>query len=151
LRHLILAAHSGGGVPLRRLAQALGGDGDFKAKLKACWGFDSIYGVKDRDAEFWAGWAAAHPDARVEMLYLFTEREVGKNPKQPVGPGNPADRRVPTGTTGPALELERLAAARKLANVVVVRGTRETTLNHNEVPRTHLAGLLRKAAYLEDR
>jgi hypothetical protein len=151
LRHLILAAHSGGGAPLRRLAQALGGDDAYKTKLKACWGFDCLYGVKDKDAEFWAGWAAAHPGAQVAMFYLHTDKEVGKDPKRPVGPGNPVARRVPTGTTGQALELEGLAAGRKLANVAVVRGTRETTLDHTEVPRAHLAGLLRKASYLEDR
>ena len=60
IRHLILAAHSGGGVPLRRLAQVLGDDDAFKDKLKECWGFDSIYGVKDKDAEFWADWAKRH-------------------------------------------------------------------------------------------
>src|SRR5262245_6234213 len=38
IRHLILAAHSGGGVPLRRLAKIYGADGDLKGKLKDCWG-----------------------------------------------------------------------------------------------------------------
>jgi hypothetical protein len=151
LRHLILAAHSGGGVPLRRLAQVLGGDDVFKAKLKACWGFDSIYGVKDKDAEFWSDWAAGHPGTQVAMFYLFTERDVGKDPKRPVGPGNPLARREPSGTTFPAMELQRLAKARGLGNVTVVRQTKATTLNHNEVPRAHLADLLKAAPYLDDR
>jgi hypothetical protein len=38
-----------------------------------------------------------------------------------------------------------------LTNVTVVRETRETTLNHNDVPRAHLADLLRAAPYLDDR
>jgi hypothetical protein len=151
VRHLILAAHSGGGVPLRRLAQVLGDDADYKGKLKECWGFDSIYGVKDRDAEFWSDWAAGHPGTKVTMFYLFTEKGVGKNPKMPVGPGNPLDRREPTGTTFPAMELERLAKARMLGNVAVVRETEAATLNHNEVPRAHLADLLKAAPYLDDR
>src|SRR5262249_53260474 len=67
-RHLILAAHSGGGVPLRRLAQVLGDDNAFKDKLKECWGFDSIYGVKDRDAELWSDWSRGHPGTRVTMF-----------------------------------------------------------------------------------
>jgi hypothetical protein len=151
LRHLILAAHSGGGVPLRRLAQFLGEDAAFKDRLKECWGFDSIYGVKDRDADFWADWAQGHPRTRVTMFYLFTEKAVGKDPKLPVGPQNPLARREPTGTTFPALELERLARARRLGNVRVVRETEATTLNHAEVPRAHLADLLRAAPYLDNR
>ena len=49
------------------------------------------------------------------------------------------------------MDLERLAKAHMLDNVVVVRETKESTLNHNEVPRAHLAELLKGAAYLEDR
>jgi hypothetical protein len=149
VHHLILAAHSGGGVPLRRLAQAASEDADLKDRLRACWGFDSIYGVRDKDAEFWADWAAGHPGARVAIFYLFTEKEVGNDPKQPVGPGNPADHKVPTGTTGPALDLERLARARKLENVSVIR--EEAKVTHAEVPRAHLADLLKAATFLDDR
>jgi hypothetical protein len=151
IRHLILAAHSGGGVPLRRLAQVLGDDDVFKEKLKECWGFDSIYGVKDRDAEFWSDWARGHAGTKVAMFYIFTEKDVGKNPKLPVSPSNPLDHRAPTGTTFPAMELQRLAKAQMLSNVTVVRESKASTLNHNEVPRTHLAELLKAAAYLDDR
>jgi hypothetical protein len=149
VRHLILAAHSGGGVPLRRLARDAGSDAGLKDALKACWGFDSIYGVKDKDAEFWADWAEQHPDARVAMYYLRTEREVGRDPALPVGPNNPADRREPSGTTGPAVELERLARKRKLGNVSVAR--EDPKVAHAEVPRAHLADLLKAATYLDDR
>ncbi len=151
IRHLVLAAHSGGGVPLRRLARILGDDAAYRDKLKACWGFDSIYGVKSRDAEFWADWARDHPGTQVSMFYLFTERLVGKDPSRPPGAGNPLARREPTGTTGPALELQRLAKERMLPNVRVVRETKETTLDHGEVPRAHLAELLKAAPYLDDR
>jgi hypothetical protein len=151
IRHLILAAHSGGGVPLRRLAEILGNDPIYKDKLKECWGFDSIYGVKDKDADFWADWAATHAGCRVTMFYLFTDKEVGKDPKRPVGPDNPADHREPTGTTFPAQELERTAKLRKLENVRVVRDTKETTPRHNDVPQTHFANLLKAATYLNDR
>jgi hypothetical protein len=151
IRHLILAAHSGGGVPLRKLAQILGEDDIYKKSLKACWGFDSIYGVRDRDADFWSNWAATHRDAHVEMYYLFTEKAVGKNPGMPISSSNPFDHRVPSGTTGPALELERLAKASGVTNVAVVRETKESTLDHNEVPRAHLRKLLDAAAYLDRR
>jgi hypothetical protein len=151
VRNIILAAHSGGGVPLRRLAQLLGKLPNYKGKLKECWGFDSIYGVRDKDAEFWAGWAKENPDAKVSMFYIYTERAVGKDPKQPVSTANPLDHREPSNTSGPALELERLANAQKLSNVSVVRETKDSTLKHNEVPRAHLAELLKKATYLDDR
>jgi hypothetical protein len=151
IRHLILAAHSGGGVPLRQLAQILGSDDAFKDKLKECWGFDSIYGIKDKDADFWCDWAKGHAGAKVTMFYIFTQKDVGKDPKLPVSPTNPLDHREPTGTSFPAMELERLANAQKLANVSVVRETAASTLSHNEVPRTHLADLLKAASYLDDR
>jgi hypothetical protein len=151
IRHLILAAHSGGGVPLRRLAQVLGDDDMFKDKLKECWGFDSIYGVKDKDAEFWSTWAKGHPGTKVTMFYLFTEKDVGKDPKLPVSVTNPFDHRVPTGTTFPAMELTRLAQVGKLANVAVVRETKASMIRHNDVPRAHLADLLKAALYLDDR
>jgi hypothetical protein len=151
IRHLILAAHSGGGVPLRRMAKMVGDDAAHKDKLKECWGFDSLYGVKDKDAEFWSDWASTHPGTKISMHYLFTEKDVGKNPKLPVGAANPLDHRQPTGTTFPAMELERLAREKKLDNVQVVRESRATTLDHNEVPRAHFAELLKAARYLDDR
>ena len=83
------------------------------------------------------------------MFYRFTEREVGRDPKLPVGPNNPVDHRDPSGTTGPALELERLARERKLGNVSVVR--EDSKVSHAEVPRAHLSDLLKSATYLDDR
>ncbi len=151
IRHLILAAHSGGGVPLRRLAEILGADVSYKDKLKECWGFDSIYGVNDKDADFWADWAQGHPGTKVTMYFIFTQKDIGKDPKQPVSASNPLDHRGPSGTTFPAMELERLAKARMLGNVAVVRETKASTLSHSDVPRTHLADLLKAASYLEDR
>jgi hypothetical protein len=126
----------------------LGADPAYKDKLKECWGFDSIYGVKDKDADFWADWAQEHPGTKVTMFYIFTQKDVGKDPKLPVSASNPFDHRGPSGTTFPATELERLAKARMLGNVSVVR---ETKASHADVPRTHLADLLKAATYLEDR
>jgi hypothetical protein len=148
IRHLILAAHSGGGVPLRRIAQILGNDSTYKDKLKECWGFDSIYGVKDKDADFWSDWAKDHPGTKVAMYYIFTQKDVGKDPTKPIGPSNSFDHKAPSNTTFPATELERLARERMLKNVAVIR---ETQAGHTDVPRTHLAELLRAATYLDDR
>jgi hypothetical protein len=47
------------------------------------------------------------------------------------------------------MDLERLAGARKLANVAVVREDPKVT--HAEVPRAHLAELLKAAKDLDDR
>jgi hypothetical protein len=168
IRHLILAAHSGGGVALRRLAKIYGSDSRLKGRLKDCWGFDCIYGVKDKDADFWADWAREHPDTRVFMFYIFTQKAVGRNPREPVGKvgrdpkkpigpdnpydhDNPFDHYEPTNTTMPAMELDRLATDGKLGNVAVVRESGAFTLVHNEVPRAHLATLLNRASYLDDR
>jgi hypothetical protein len=82
------------------------------------------------------------------MFYIATDKAVGKDPARPVGPDNPLDHRQPTGTTGPARDLERLAKERKLTNVEVVR---ETEVSHADVPRAHLADLLRTAGYLDSR
>ncbi|MGH7888564.1 MAG: DUF2272 domain-containing protein, partial [Candidatus Binatia bacterium] len=65
LGNLILACHSGGGSPMRRLA---GGRDRALANLRECWGFDCTYNRGD-DA-FWAGWARARPNARVYVYYI---------------------------------------------------------------------------------
>ncbi len=49
------------------------------------------------------------------------------------------------------MELERLAKTQMLGNIAVRRESKASTLSHNEVPRTHLANLLKAAPYLEDR
>jgi hypothetical protein len=50
IRHLILAAHSGGGAPLRRIAQMLGDDVSFKDKVKECGGFAVSSGAEANTA-----------------------------------------------------------------------------------------------------
>jgi hypothetical protein len=54
LRNLVIACHSAGGSGMRRLVGALG---RYKANLVACWGFDCLYGVNDKDAKFWFNWS----------------------------------------------------------------------------------------------
>jgi hypothetical protein len=65
IRSIILAAHSGGGVPLRLIAQ-LAGTNSFANKIKECWGFDCTYSYSDKD---WYDWAKNNPD---KSLYLFS-------------------------------------------------------------------------------
>lgn len=52
IKNLVVACHSGGGVGMRAIVGTLG---DHTMKLKACWGFDCLYGRKlnPDDATFW--------------------------------------------------------------------------------------------------
>lgn len=54
LRNLVIACHSGGGQGMRNLVGALG---RYKRNLKACWGFDCLYGINNEDANFWYDWS----------------------------------------------------------------------------------------------
>jgi hypothetical protein len=57
LRNLVIACHSGGGAGMRNLVGALG---RYKSNLKACWGFDCLYGINAKDAEFWYDWSRSN-------------------------------------------------------------------------------------------
>jgi flagellum-specific peptidoglycan hydrolase FlgJ len=65
LGNLVLACHSGGGLPMRQLA---GGQNRVLVRIRECWGFDCTYNRGD-DA-FWAGWARARPNAKVYIYYI---------------------------------------------------------------------------------
>jgi hypothetical protein len=65
LRNLILACHSGGGLPMRQLA---GGRDRALARLRECWGYDCTYNAGDD--VFWQRWAQARPNARVYIYYI---------------------------------------------------------------------------------
>jgi Uncharacterized protein conserved in bacteria (DUF2272)/Putative peptidoglycan binding domain len=65
LGNLILACHSGGGLPMRQLA---GGRDRALARLQECWGYDCTY--NRGDDVFWEGWARARPNARVYIYYI---------------------------------------------------------------------------------
>ena len=65
LGNLILACHSGGGLPMRQLAT--GGD-RAAAAVRECWGFDCLY--NRGDAEIWGDWARRRPRARLYIRHL---------------------------------------------------------------------------------
>jgi hypothetical protein len=71
LGSLILACHSGGGYPMRRLA--LSGQRS-AALIRECWGFDCLYNTGDD--VLWAKWARARPDARLFIHYLGTTKRL---------------------------------------------------------------------------
>lgn len=64
IRHLILACHSGGGLPMRQLATL---PSRKAGMIRECWGFDCLYNRGDEPT--WAKWAAAHPTSRLFIHY----------------------------------------------------------------------------------
>jgi peptidoglycan hydrolase-like protein with peptidoglycan-binding domain len=90
LGNLILACHSGGGLPMRRLA---GGRGRVLANIRECWGFDCTY--NKGDDVFWEGWARAHPNAKVYIYFI------PGSPTAPLADGL-RDRRVPNAIVQPS-------------------------------------------------
>ena len=58
--NLILAGHSGGGVPMRLLAQHPA----IRGMVREAWCFDSLYGGKT-DIYFWTKWAVGQPQHRL--------------------------------------------------------------------------------------
>jgi hypothetical protein len=112
IRSIILAAHSGGGVPLRLIAQ-LAGTNSFANKIKECWGFDCTYSSSDRD---WYNWAKNNPD---KSLYLFSIRGSStatnaasiQNGKAALPNIHIADSRTPHHNSVPGVHMtERLAS-----------------------------------------
>jgi hypothetical protein len=67
--NIILACHSGGGLPMRLLALS---NQRYTPQIKECWGFDSTYNRGD-DTE-WARWARSRPEVRVFIYYVAGTR-----------------------------------------------------------------------------
>jgi len=68
---IILACHSGGGSPMRKLAK-LKGSGGYADNVIECWGFDCLYNTGDDVA--WANWAKAYPQVKLFIYYLSTTK-----------------------------------------------------------------------------
>jgi len=64
VRSMILACHSGGGWPMRKLATS---PSHFEGVIRECWGFDCLYNGGDENA--WAHWANSHPSSRLFIHY----------------------------------------------------------------------------------
>jgi hypothetical protein len=77
LGNLILACHSGGGLPMRQLAM---GKNRYASHIKECWGFDCLYFTGDEN--LWAQWASSRPDARLFVHYQSSTRERSEKLKQ---------------------------------------------------------------------
>lgn len=70
---IILAAHSGGGAPMLKMAA---GSDRCANNVKECWSFDAMYGAA---AEDWLIWAKAHPQRK---LYAYFGQASGYTNKQ---------------------------------------------------------------------
>jgi hypothetical protein len=119
IRNIILAGHSGAGVPMRRLARS---DNRYAALIKEVWGFDCTYSdAGNVDSTGWAAWARAHPQSQLFIYYL-------RNPS-------------PKSTQPQALKLRKLAPR----NVSVIESNAKT---HYWVPIQHWGERLAGSPYL---
>jgi D-alanyl-D-alanine carboxypeptidase len=121
LHNLIIAGHSGGGVPEREIA---GGGDRALASLGECWGYESLY--HSPDVTFWPTWARAHHDSRLRLFYRPHNSEENAQMVQ---------RFKSVGGLG-------------IANILV---TQSDAPSHMMVPLTHWQACLRAAPFLEDR
>jgi hypothetical protein len=121
LRNLIIACHSGGGVPEREIVDA--GDRALTS-LSECWGFESLY--HDDDLRFWPAWARGHRDSRLLLFFR---------------PHNSPDN---------AMMVHRCETlgALGLPNLIAMKSNAP---DHMHVPVTHWQACLRSAPVLENR
>jgi hypothetical protein len=119
--NIILAAHSGGGSAMLRLARTRQRS---TANIRECWGFDCLYG--EGVQKLWADWAAATPGARLYVHFY-------------VGPK--------ASTVQRSKELQAEKERRRLTNVVV----QDTSAGHNHVPIRHWVERIQRAPFLGPR
>jgi hypothetical protein len=126
IRNIILAAHSGGGLTMLRLAQTV------KAgKVLECWGFDSMYQLPQE----WVNWAATGG-----KYFLFWTNQGAINSKVY---GYNVDRinDILSNTSDPTTAIA-------LPNVVIEFALKpktfaKSTAEHCEVPKTYWADLMK--------
>lgn len=121
IRNIVLAAHSGGGTTMLRLAQTA-----TVGKVCECWGFDSFYYGNPQE---WVDWAA--PGGRF-FLFWHDEENTGDNVRK-------------------FQKLLSLKANATAAGNTFVKNTAEattlfpaTTREHCAVPRTYMPDLLKR-------
>ena len=68
IRKIVLAGHSGAGVPMRLLANSTNAAA---ARIAEVWGFDCTYSARgNADATGWARWARRAPQSQLFIYYL---------------------------------------------------------------------------------
>ena len=107
---------------MRRLVGALG---RYKKNLAACWGFDCLYGINDKDAVFWYNWWKGRRPPTLHLLRQQHGPRVGEalpdegghrdqhgGKKQSGGPADSIDVEIGTGRyIDDVMELEKLLDA----------------------------------------
>ena len=126
--NIILACHSAGGHPMRKLALL---NAMNTAKIRECWGFDCTY--DQVDAQLWAQWAKGNPSKK---LYIYHGNVNCSPPKPPY-----------CSTRVQAVKLCQLAMKHNLYNVKVAI----TKKSHNYVPIAYLKERIKAASFLIDR
>jgi hypothetical protein len=61
---IILACHSGGGLPMQKIALS---QSKYANQIRECWGFDCLYNTGDE--ETWRDWAKQRPNAKLYIHY----------------------------------------------------------------------------------
>lgn len=95
LGSLILACHSGGGLPMRTIALS---KAVYASKIRECWGFDCTYNTGDDTG--WTSWAKRNPSSNLFIYYIANSQ-----------------------TAPLATRLQTYAKQQKLSNVSVNRST----------------------------
>ncbi len=95
LGNLILACHSGGGLPMRTIALS---KATYASKIRECWGFDCTYNTGDDTG--WGSWAKRNPTSNLFIYYIANSQ-----------------------TAPLATSLQIYAKRQKLSNVSVNRST----------------------------
>lgn len=147
LNQLVLAAHSGGGDPMRHLAA----HPDIRNKVKEVWCFDCLYSWQD--PKFWTKWSAptdiydyiytemgGKPNRRL-FIHTTGKKWVRIDDKKPPTPDN---RRPVDGTFSESSSVKNQTAKR--SNVQVELMTR--TLDHHESPVAWIKDLIDRSGVL---
>lgn len=71
-QRIYLAAHSGGGSPMRRIVLL---KDQFAQRVEECWGFDSLYG----GVSVWRQWAKTNPGKRLYVYYLSSTEQYARD------------------------------------------------------------------------
>jgi Putative peptidoglycan binding domain/Penicillin-insensitive murein endopeptidase len=123
--NIILAAHSGGGYPMRMLARS---NQRYTSSIRECWGYDCTYNPGD-DKE-WAAWAEKNPGSRLFIYYIRNTRTRNSD------------------TAKQAELLRNLSQSRGLSNVSVIPSS---TSDHDSVPITYWQTNIETSPFLSSR
>lgn len=126
LRHLVLAAHSGGGIGMLSLVGL--GDRAVRDNLRECWGYDCFYNP-GADLKGWPAWAKANPN---KTLFAYYATQAVSKAGTPLGP------------TSTAKSLERL----RIANLRMLPSKRR---DHFAPLSLHVTERISGAAFLAAR